>query len=121
MGSGKQGSKPAFSAASTAWKARFLPIVYHAFCEVATILHKPYIIWFRRYLRAHSPQSRRSSDFDKHLFITHRLPRLLKGIITFDREWDPVAHLIQGCDWGNRRGGACFGESDSSRCSITRP
>jgi hypothetical protein len=63
MGSGKQGSKPALSAASTAWNARFLPIVYHAFCVIATILHKPYIIWFLRYLRAHSHQSRRSSRF----------------------------------------------------------
>jgi hypothetical protein len=32
MGSGKQGSKPALSAACTAWKVPFLPIVYHAFC-----------------------------------------------------------------------------------------
>jgi hypothetical protein len=34
MGSGKQGSKPALSAACTAWKALFLPIVYHAFCVI---------------------------------------------------------------------------------------
>jgi hypothetical protein len=34
MGSGKQGSKPALSAACTAWKAPFLPIVYHAFCVI---------------------------------------------------------------------------------------